>query len=265
MHFFQLSQNWILKKDSNLLKTVFLPQLKFTALLLVPSTILLMTLSTPLVTTLFGDKFPFAPIFLTLSIAVNLYVVFGNISLNTFQNGIGATRQVMKQSVLSLVISLPLSYALIYYLTLIGGTAGGQFNAVVGGIISILISSVPGMVWGLIWSYQKYKAKADFKVSAKIVFASLLAAGVTSLFLFAFNLPSWVMLVLGALIFLVVYSVAAPLIGAINRDDVDNLMTMISGLGVISTVANYFLSYMRKLCKPNSNNHYVEQQPEGKI
>lgn len=242
------------QKEPELLRTVFASSVKYTALLLVPSTILVMTLSTPLVSTLFGDKFPFAPLFLSLTSAVNLYVVFGNVSLGTFQNGIGATRQVMKQSLLSLAIALPFSYFIISYLTSLCSGYTGQFYAIIGGIISILFSSVPGMVWGLIWIWRQYKTKADFKVSAKIVVASFFSAAVTLLFLSVFKWSSLVMLVLGAVIYLFIYLVSAPLVGAISRSDIDNLKAMLSGLGVISTIAGYLLSFMRKICKkPNSS------------
>ncbi len=243
------------EKEIKLVATVFSSSVKFTALLLVPATILIMTVSTPLVGTLFGTKFPFAPLFLTLSSIINLYVVFGNISLNAFQTGIGKTRQVMKQSLLSLAVGLPLAYLLVSQLTTLGGATLGQFYAVIGGILGILISSIPGMVWGLIWAWRNYDAKADFKVSAKILAASSLAALATLAILIIFaGTPYWFLLIIGVVVFLLVYFVSAPLIGAINRADIYNLTSMVSGLGPISKIINYFLLKMRRLAKEPSNN-----------
>ena len=89
---------------------------------------------------------------------INLLVLVGNVSLGTFQTGIGKTNQVMKQSILSLAVGLPLAYLLVSYFNSIGGAS----FAVIGGIIGILISVIPAAVWGLYWSWKHYKVKADF-------------------------------------------------------------------------------------------------------
>jgi O-antigen/teichoic acid export membrane protein len=177
--------------ESDLMKTVFASSVKHTAVLLVPATMMLISLATPLVNTLFPKdgilsslfvanaepKFPYAPLFLALSAVINLFVLVGNISLGTFQIGIRKTNQVMKQSVLSLVVGLPLAYLLVAYLA----STGGESFAVIGGIIGALIASIPGMVWGLVWIWKNYGAKTDFGSSAKIFAASALASVVTFL------------------------------------------------------------------------------------
>ena len=175
------------EKEPELVKTVFASSVKYTAVLLVPATMLLITLATPLVNTLFpangiiqslfvvnaAPKFPYAPLFLALSAVVNLFVLIGNISLGTFQTGIGKTNQVMKQSILTLAIGLPLAYLLVGFFASFGGSnaQASASYAVIGGILGSVIASVPGMVWGLVWIWRKYHVKADFVVSAKI-FAS---------------------------------------------------------------------------------------------
>ncbi len=94
------------EKEPELIRTVFSSSVKYTALLLVPATMMLITLATPLVNTLFPQdgiihslftpdatpKFPLAPIFLALSATVNLFVLLGNISIGTFQTGIGQNK-----------------------------------------------------------------------------------------------------------------------------------------------------------------------------
>lgn len=242
------------EEEPELVSTVFSSSVKYTALLLVPATILIMTVSTPLVFTLFGTKYPFAPLFLTLSSIINLYVVFGNISLNAFQTGLGKTKQVMKQSLLSLAVGLPLAYFLVSQLTAFGGETLGQYYAVIGGILGILISSVPGMAWAVIWTWKNYRAKADFKVSVKILAASIISALATfAVVTLLGGAPYWLMLIIGVVVFLFVYSVSAPLIGAIYQTDIDNLISMISGLGFLSKIIDHFLFYMRRISKESPN------------
>ncbi len=191
--------------EPHLVKTVFSSSVKYTALLLVPATMLLITLAVPLVNTLFPKdgiipslfvvnaepKFPFAPTFLAISSVVNLFVLVGNVSLGTFQSGIGETKQIMKQSVLSLLVGLPLAYVLVAFFYSLGG-ADAQASAsyaVIGGLLGALIASMPGMIWGLVWSWKKYRVKADFIVSARIFSASLIASALSFLLISFLSLP----------------------------------------------------------------------------
>ena len=249
--------------EPELTKTVFASSVKYTALLLVPITFLLIALSVPLINTLFPKdgilqtlfvaqaepKFPNAPMFLSLSVLVYLFVLVGNISLGTFQSGIGKTRQIMKQSILSLAVGIPLAFLMVAYFYEIGGAS----FAIIGGILGALIASVPGMVWGLIWSWKNYHVKADFGNSLKIVAASMLSAAASYLLISLLSLPWWVMLVAGAVVFMFVYLTLIPLLGAVNRMDILNFQTMFSGLGPVSKVLNLPLRYMRRICRGNAN------------
>jgi len=127
--------------------------------------------------------------------------------------------------------------------------------AVIGGILAVMVSSTPGMVWGLIWVWRNYKVKTDYKSSAKIFAASAIASVVTYLFLTVFNAAWWIILAVGAGIFLLVYLISAPLLGAVNRVDIDNLKTMTSGLGFISKILDFPLLFMRKICKEPPPSH----------
>ena len=195
------------QKEPELVKTVFATSVKYTAFLLVPATMAIITLAAPLINTIFpssgnifqsffviidGSKYPYGPLFLAFSSIVNLLVLVGNISLGTFQTGIGKTGQVMKQSFLSLAVGLPLSYLLVAYFYSIGGSS----YAVIGGIVGALIATIPNVAWGLHWSWKNYRVKADFGASAKIFVASALASAAAFLFISFFNLhmPSGIIL-----------------------------------------------------------------------
>ena len=256
------------ESEPKLVQTVFASSIKYTALLLVPATLLLVTLANPLVNTLFpkegimnsffvigaAPKFPYAPEFLALSVLVNLFVLIGNISLSTFQTGIGETNQVMKQSLLSLGIGLPIAIGLVFFSYSLGGSNGEEaaFLTVVGGIIGALIASMPGMIWGLVWIWKNYRVKADLHLSAKILASSLLATATAFLIVSYLYLPYWMILVAGFVAFSLVYLTCAPLLGAVNSMDIENFRTMFSGLGIVSKVLNMPLLFMHKLCKGNS-------------
>ncbi len=258
------------EKEPELVKTVFASSVKYTSMLLVPATMILITLSTPLINFLFpkdgifnslfvanaAPKFPYAPLFLAIASIINLLVLFGNISIGTFQTGIGKTNQIMKQSIASLAVGLPLAYLLVAYCNSIGGPT----LAVIGGILGTLISTLPALIWGLHWSWKNYKVKIDFGISAKIFSASAIASIVTYLFIGFLHLPYLIILLSGFVVFAFVYLAAAPLIGAVNQTDIDNFKNMFSSLGIIAKILNVPLLFMGKMCKVKKSENTSENQ-----
>ncbi|HUK84322.1 MAG TPA: oligosaccharide flippase family protein [Candidatus Acidoferrum sp.] len=247
------------QKDPELVKTVFASSVKYTTLLLIPITFLLITLSTPLINTLFpkvgllagmfvvnaASKYPNAPLFLSLSILVNLFALAGNASMSSFLNGVGKTQQVMKQNLLCLAVGLPIAYLMVAFFYSIGG----PLYAVIGGLIGLLISNVPNTAWGLYWIWKNYKIKADFNNSAKILGSSIIATAVSCLFLTFLSLPYFAILIVGFLVFSLVYVVTAPFIGAINYVDIENLKTMTATLPLVSKILGLPLLLMQRICK----------------
>jgi O-antigen/teichoic acid export membrane protein len=253
------------EKEPETVKTVFASSVKYTAFVLVPTIMLVMALATPLVYTLFpaegigilkglttitGSKFPHSPLFLVLSSIANLFVLFGSVSLLAFQQGIGQTKQIMKQSLLSLAMGLIFLFAMYKYFEIFGVT--NDVYVVIVGMLSVTISSIPGTAWGLIWAWKKYRVKADFKNSGKIFIASSIAAIAAYTFSTVLTAPYALLLFVGAIIFILIYLICAPLLGAVNRADIDNLKMMTSGLGPFSKIIAIPLLLMKKICKKPS-------------
>ncbi len=132
-------------------------------------------------------------------------------------SAMGETKLLMKISLLSLIISIPLAFFLVPSLGIIGLIIGLPFAAFPSTFIGIYV----------IWKH--YGAKADFGASAKIFLASALATVAVYLFQIFFIASYVVSLVTGAIFFLAVYLISAPLVGAINQSDIKNLRTMFSG------------------------------------
>jgi hypothetical protein len=57
------------------------------------------------------------------------------------------------------------------------------------------------------------------------------------------NHANWIALTIGALIFLTAYLTAAPMIGALNKTDIQNLKEMIKGLGPLTPLFTTPLSH----------------------
>jgi lipopolysaccharide exporter len=219
-------------KDAQLLKTVFGSSVKYTALLLVPATLAMMVLAQPIIGTLYANKWLEAPWFLILSVSSNLLAVFGNLSVQSLLVGLGETKLLMEINLLSILIGVPLAVLLI-----------PPFG-IVGMIVSAVIAVLPGLAINLYISWRRYDVKVDFRVSLRILLASLLAAGASFALLSILHVSQWLQLVMGGALFLVVYLFSAPLLGAINLMDIRNLKSMISGFGVISDLLQLPLTIM---------------------
>jgi O-antigen/teichoic acid export membrane protein len=222
------------ENDNELVKTVFTSSIKYTSILLVPSTMAMMALSGPIVGALYGEKYVYGPFFLTIAVIVNLFALIGSLSAGNLLSGLGETRIPMTQSIITLVIGLPLGFALIPTL------------GITGLIIASTIAGVPSLLWVLYWIWKQHRVKADFNVSAKILLASAIAAFVAYIPTIFLNTPNWIKLITGLAIFLVVYVMGAPLIGAVSLADINNLRTMFSGIGIVSKIINIPLTAAEK-------------------
>jgi stage V sporulation protein B len=212
--------------EHELVRTVFASSVKYTSILYIPATMAMMVLSGPMIGTLYGEKYVYGPFFLTLYVMGNLFTVLGSLSSGGFLSGLGKTTILMTQNIITFIIGIPLGLLLI-------PTIG-----IPGLIIASTICGVPSMLWGLYWIWKHYEAKADLKSSTKILAASTLAAATTYLPISLLQTANWIKLVIGLTIFLTVYILGAPIIGAVTTTDIQNIRTMFSGLGTISRIIN---------------------------
>lgn len=224
-------------KDKKLLKTVFESSVKYSSIFLVPVIMAIAVLSTPLIETMFGDKWATAPLFLSLYVLDGLMVLLGRMSFNRLLFATGETKILMKLNALKLCLGLPFAFFLIPPL------------GIIGVIITGYILGLPSAIIGIIWTWKHYEAKADFRNSGRIFLASVIAALTTFLLLNMFVAAAWIMLTVGAIFFLLVYLICIPLVGAINKNDINNLRNMLSGLGVISRLLEILLTPIEKILR----------------
>jgi O-antigen/teichoic acid export membrane protein len=225
------------QEEHELLQTVLTSSIKYTAVILVPATMAVMVLSKPMISTLFGEKWAYAPFFLTLYVVNNLFVIFGGLVLGTLLTGLGETKIQMKLSFVTLTFGMPLAFLLI------------PSMGIVGLIITSITAGIPSMCLEIYFIWKRYKTKADIKSSIKILTASLTAAATTFLTINLITSADWIELAMGSVTFLATYLIIAPVIGAINQTDIKNLKIMFSGLGVISKTLNIPLTVMEKMLR----------------
>jgi O-antigen/teichoic acid export membrane protein len=222
-------------KEKQTLRTIFQTSVKYGALLIIPVTLLIMTLSEPMVFAVVGTQYTEAPFFLSLYITTFLLAGMGNLSLASFLNGQGKTRISMRLALITLSVGL-----------LLGWTLVSQFG-VVGLIVTNILAGVPSLIAGLWWIRKNYGATINWISSAKIFLASVIATGATHLLLTQLNFGYWIEMIVGGISFLSVYLIISPLIRAVEKTDITSLREMLSGLGPFSYFFNIPLAIMEKL------------------
>jgi O-antigen/teichoic acid export membrane protein len=221
-------------EEKEILKTVFSSSVKYAAFLLVPATLAMIVLARPLIGALYANKWLDAPWFLVLSVVGNLFMVFGSLSVQSLLAGVGETKLLMKVNLLGISIGIPIGFV---FVPLFG---------MVGVLVGLIISSVPVVFISLYFAWKRYGVKVDFRSSSRILLASLIAALVTFLLISLLNVAYWLQLASGMLLFLAVYLFCAPLLGAINLMDLNNLRTIMPSSGIISKPLRILLTIMER-------------------
>jgi peptidoglycan biosynthesis protein MviN/MurJ (putative lipid II flippase) len=154
----------------------------------------------------------------------------------------------MKQNIITITFGVPLGIILIPTL------------GITGLIIAGILALVPSTVWVLHWIWKNYGAKADLQSSARILAASAIAALLAYLPTAFLKAPDWMKLIIGLVIFLTVYVLGAPVIGAVNQTDIDGLRFMFSGLGIVSKIMNIPLNAAEKAARLRPTNKKTDKK-----
>jgi len=224
-----------LNSDSEELRRLFKLSVKYVALLIVPASIALATLSKELITLLYGPGYGLAPMFLTLYALTFLHAGLGSPILDHFFSGIGRTGTVFKWNLIHLSIFLPLGYTL----TMLYGASGL--------IVALLVSSAFPLSYGLLIAKREFRVSLDTGASLRIYIASSISALPTLVLLRLSPFNSLVNTILGGLIFLSTYLTLSPLMGSIQPSDLDNFKLMFSKNRALWSIFKLLIAYEGKL------------------
>ena len=184
---------------------------------------------------LFGATYETAPLFLALLTVSYLYIAFGNLSIGNLISSQGQTKLILKLTLLTAAIGFPMGLILIL-----------QFG-VIGLIITALTAGLPSLFVSLRWIKKHYSLTVDWHSSARIILSSSITAVLTYAIIAQLGFASWIRLLIGVLIFVLILIPALLFTRSITRSDISNLRFMIGGLGVLSGLINKVLSLIEKL------------------
>lgn len=225
------------QKDKPILQNVFQYSVKYASLFVVPVMALVMCLAEPAVSTLFGNAYSMAPLFLALLALTYVFTAFGSLSTGNFMYSQGKTTFIFYLTLIDTAIGLPLGYALIL-----------RFG-VLGLVATSLVVSIVGQSILNYWIWKHYGLTVELRSSAKILVSSAIAAVLTFILVSELGFSSLIRLVLGVVFFAFVFVAASLLTKTLDKVDIENLRGMTSGIGVVGKISNRILNIIERLMK----------------
>jgi len=223
------------RKEPEVLKNVFQYSVKYATLIVVPVTMLVMSLSQPAISTLFADRYSNAYIFLALLSITYLFTALGSLSIGNLINSQGDTKTNLKMTLLTVGIGFPLSFALV-----------SQFG-IIGLIVTTLIVGLPSLFWSLGFIKKRYGVSIDWVSSAKILLTSVVTGVVTYLFVSLLPFSPLIRLSIGVVVFIIIFLPLAIITKTISRPDIANIRQIIGGLGPLRKPLTIVCNLLEKL------------------
>jgi O-antigen/teichoic acid export membrane protein len=223
------------QKDKTTLQNVYQFSVKYGSFFVIPVAALVMCLAEPAVSTLFGQSYGSAPFFLALLSLTYFFPALGSLSSSNFLNSQGKTTFIMYLMLLEVAIGLPLGYVLI------------MSFGVLGLIVTTLVTGIVTSIIPVVWVRKNYGLSVDWVSSAKIVLSSSVAAIATFLLISELNFSSLIRLIIGSVIFTLIFVAAILLTKTLTKTDVESLSAMASGLGVVGKIFCYVLNIHKKM------------------
>lgn len=225
-----------IEKHQNEIGKMFKLAVKYASLIIVPASLALAVLSRDVVYTLFGSQYGTAPVYLTLYALSFLCAGMGLFVIEALINGQGDTKTALKITIIDFTVSISLASLLT------------PFYGVPGLITSLLISQLIATSFGLYMVHQRFKLNIEPSYSLKIVAASLLSALLVYIFPKLITLTNPIYsLAFGGTLYTTSFLAFAPILGAINDEDVENLKCATNELPLIRILAVYILKIEKKI------------------
>ncbi len=214
----------------------FMGSVRYTSLFVIPIIILMAVVSEPMIYVLYTVRYPDAPMYLVLMLAPTLLVGLGSLSMGNFFNSQGDTRTSMKIGLVNSIVSILLSPVLIWKW------------GVSGLLVTLIISSVTGNMFANFVLRKRYGFHSDVRHTFKTLVCSVISASVSYgvIQFLPISVPIF-SLIMGSVVFFVVYLFLIPVMGVIDQGDIANLDQMLRAVPLVSFFALPLLGIEKKI------------------
>jgi O-antigen/teichoic acid export membrane protein len=214
----------------------FVLAVKYTSLLMIPTSVAVMVFSRNLIYLTYGSGYGFAPQYLVLLSALYLLSLISYLVVGTFLNGVAETGTVVRMSVLTLAVYLPLGPALAW------------FWGPNGLLVAYILANATSTIYGVRQMSVKFDVRPDLKAGGRILLAALGAAAPTIALIQLDRMGVGALnLIVGALLYLLVYLTLAPVLRAVEEQDILNLRTLLRSTRMVARLLNPVFDYELRL------------------
>ena len=221
--------------DSDRIKTFFTLANKYTSLLIIPLTTMLIIFSEELVQIIYGSSYQSAPFLLSLS-ATNFFLVgLGGFVFGCFFNGIGETKVTMKMTIVYFIVFIVLAPLLTK-----------TYN-VPGLIIALLLSALIEAILGAYIAKTRFQVQPDYNNVARIYLVAFISALPALLIAHFFTLPTLLTLLFSGLAYLFTYITLIPIAGIIDKPELESIIQLINNVGFLKSLVKPIIVYELKL------------------
>jgi len=225
------------QSDKGQLAAVYRNAVKYSALITVPITSVLILLSDPIVQIVYGSAYDQTSNFLKLVCVPFLLIGIGHPINGSLLNSQGNTRPLFISSVLVFLVGLPMS---LYLIPRMGVT---------GLLITMITATITGLLYLLFWINRNYGFSLDWRTSAKIYMSSAIAFTPIYYILPSLELQEWPQLFLGGAAYAIIYLAMILMLKTLTIVDLQNLRRMFSTMGPLTPLFNILLSVFAKFVK----------------
>ncbi|MGQ9640634.1 MAG: oligosaccharide flippase family protein [Candidatus Bathycorpusculaceae bacterium] len=208
---------------------------KYTAMLIIPITVILIILSKEIVEVVYGHTYQSAPVFLTIYGMLYFLVGFGYLILPSLYNGLGETKTTLKMSVITFLT-----------LAILSPIFTKTYN-VQGLIVAFLIASTGGTIYGLHVARKNFQISVDTYTLLKIYLNSAVSSLPVLITLHLMHLPKFLTITIGGLSYLFLYVTLTPLTKAVTSFELETATHIIRKIRPLALLAKPILIYQQKL------------------
>ena len=222
---------------TNTIKAFFKLANKYTCLLIVPTTTLILIYSREIVQIIYGSTYQSASLFLSINSLLYLLVAIGYLTLNSLFNGMGETRTTLKIALMNFLTFIILAPVL------------AKNYGVPGLIIASLISNT------IATSYASHIARTKFKIEfatnsiIKIYLISAISTIPSLLLLHFTSLPELFKVIAGGVLYLFIYTTLTPLTRVVSAPELQTVTYVTQKIGPLTLIAEPILKYQQKILR----------------
>lgn len=208
---------------------------KYTALIVIPVTVLIIAFSGPVVSLVYGSTYELAPQFLAAYCLVYLLVGVGYLTLASFYNGLGETKVTLRISLITFVVLAILSPILT------------SLYSVLGLISAYLIANGAGQIYSSIYARRRYSVKFDTPGLVKVYLIAGLSVVVPVLIISYSGLSSLLGVIVGGVLFLFTYLTLMPIAKVVSVSELSQACRAVQKTPVLSKIVKLVVVYQTRL------------------